>query len=1231
MNTINVILNGKPVIGFEGESILELATRYGYEIPTLCHDPRLEPFSSCFVCVVYVDKMRGMQPSCSTKITEGMSIETETDEVKKARKSALDLLLSNHYADCVAPCKLTCPAGVDVQGYISLIEKGLYSEAIGLIKQTNPLPAICGRVCVRPCEVACRRNLLDEQTGVGIDYLKRFAADQDLASAEHYKPIVAPSTGKKVAIIGGGPGGLSAAYFLQQKGHQCDIYEAAPAVGGWLRYGIPEYRLPNNLIEREVSTITELGVNIFCNQKLGENISYKDLRDQYDATLITIGSQKGTLVGVEGDDAENVFSGIDFLRNMAITGQTYDFSGKIIAVVGGGNTAMDCCRTSIRCGAKKVYVIYRRSEKEMPANPIEIHESKLEGVEYMLLTNPTKVNKDENGILKSVTCVKMELGEPDSSGRRRPVPKEGSEHDIEVDYLLAAIGQKTDVNFINDMNENAREGQFKLNKWGDVDANPNSFETGIPGVFSAGDCVSGPATVIEAINQARIASQSCHQYLTGQPIIQNGYEFISKKDNFKEQKPEEYLSFFKKQLRIEMPVLEPDKRMNFDEVELGYAGEDVAKHETARCLECGCAAYYSCDLKKFATEYHAEQKRFEGTFNEYHIDFSHPFIEIDNNKCILCGRCIRICKEVVGANALGFINRGFDTYVAPSMGQSLTETTCEHCGMCISTCPTAAISENNNFKPGPVKTDVLSAICTFCSVGCQVEYHHVKDFFIGAEGSKGLINTDGNICRFPRFGYQLFNRQRLNAPMAKKEGRLVEISWDEAFSIIESKIQSVEPDENVFFAGGRLSNEELYLIQKFARAGVRTNNISSFHYLERGKGYHDNSAHNVPFNQIGNAKQVYLFGSELNREHAVVGFMLQNAKFKNEIQVNVISTAEHTTEDNKANGILRIKSYYSFIKAANYYLLSNNLQNSLFINDQTNGFEPYKIALLKENYDLLVEKSGVDSKTIEEFADNYNNIHESILIYSERHVDAYTAIEINALSMITGKTGKISAGIIALKELSNSHGLHDMGICPKTGPGNQSLKNDEYHSKLMAAWKVDSLPEIKDYSLVEQLKTYNIKNMFIFGEDPVGCAIDSQEINELLFNSSFICVQDVFLTPTAKVADLVLPMNLPFEEGGSFTNTQKFVQFGNSMSKTTSGKTNLNVLNRLMEMNRLKTYASPEEVSDEIAGLLPAETSALRFEITDNERLARRFNHGCDGIKQMFCEFFTGAILQSKE
>ncbi|HXK50859.1 MAG TPA: FAD-dependent oxidoreductase, partial [Clostridiales bacterium] len=494
MEGIKVYINNSLYEGKSDDTVLDLCRRNGIEIPTLCHDDRLKPYSSCFLCVVEIEGMRTLQPACSSKIREGMKVVTDSERVRKSRKTALELLLSNHYADCLGPCKLTCPAGVDVQGYIALIEKGLYSEAVGLIKEKNPLPAICGRVCVRPCEVACRRNLVDE-TGVGIDYLKRYATDEDFASGSKFMPGKKPATGKKVFVIGAGPAGLTSAYYLALEGHKVDIVEANPYGGGMLRYGIPEYRLPNELLQKEIDSIAELGVTISYGKKFGKEINYDYVKSNYDAMITTVGCQKGAPMRVEDEDAEGVLSGIDYLRTMELTGKKFDFKGKTVATIGGGNTAMDCCRSALRCGASKSYIIYRRTEKEMPANPIEIHESKLEGVEYMFLTAPLKVVKDENGRLKALRCNKMELGAPDESGRRRPVTIEGSEFDIKLDYILGAIRQKTDVDFVENINP-AADGEFKLNKWGDIDADPQTLQTGVKSIFAAGDAVTGAATLI---------------------------------------------------------------------------------------------------------------------------------------------------------------------------------------------------------------------------------------------------------------------------------------------------------------------------------------------------------------------------------------------------------------------------------------------------------------------------------------------------------------------------------------------------------------------------------------------------------------------------------------------------------------------------------------------------------------------------------------------------------------
>jgi len=1227
-NFFNIILDGNIVKGNPGETILELSRRHGIEIPTLCNDDRLEPFTSCYVCVVEIEGIRGHQPACSTKITEGMKIITDNEDIRKSRKMALELMLSNHYADCIGPCRQTCPAGVDVQGYISLIEKGLYNDAVALIKETNPLPAICGRVCVRPCEAECRRNLLGENAPVGIDYLKRFASDIDLESSTKFIPEKKPSSGKKVAIIGAGPGGLSAAYFLQINGHQADIFEASEKSGGWLRYGIPEYRLPNDIVDKEVKNITDLGVNIHYNKKLGGNLSYKELKEKYNAIILTIGSQRGTGIGCEGDDAENVFSGIDFLRNMEATGQRYDFTGKTIAVIGGGNTAMDCCRTSIRCNAKKVYIIYRRTEKEMPANPIEIHESKLEGVEYLFLTLPNKVNKDTDGKLKSITCIRMELGEPDASGRRRPIPVEGSEFTIEVDYALAAIGQKTDVNFIGDINEFAEEGSLQINKWGDIDARKDTLQTGIPSVFAAGDGVTGPATIIEAIAQAKIASTSAHQYLMNLPIEPAKKTFTSRRDNFRKQVPQDYADRFGKQLREEMPTLAPDQRFNFNEVELGYESESIANQETQRCLECGCVAFLDCDLQKYSTAFNANQKGFTGEFKEFNVDFRHPYIEIDNNKCILCGRCIRICREVVGASALGFINRGFDTFVAPSMGDALQDTFCESCGMCLSTCPTGAITENVLFKPGPVKTEEARTICNYCSVGCSIILNHRNGFVMKVTGNKGTVNHDGNLCKYPKFGYQYLNDpERITRPMLKVNGEFQAISFEEALSLIKEKITSVNPDENAFFAGARLSNEEMYLVQKLARAAAKTNNIAGFHYLGRGNAYRLNCELNVPMGNIREASKIFLMGTEINKDHAVTGFLVQNTRHLKRIPVSLITVKENNSMKHKVDEVVKIGSYYYFIKTVNHFLLTNGMENSLFLNDRTTGFEDYKTALLKENYERLVKLSGISGKEmIAQFAEDYNKQMNAVLIFSEKEISSAASTELFILAMITGKLGKTANGIISLKEKNNSQGLFDMGITPDAGPGGQSLRNPDFRQLLKEKWQTDTLP--KDIPDLLKLLTGNaIRNLFIFGEDPVGCAT-VENPKEWIRNADFVMVQDYFMTATALEADLVMPATFPAETGGSYTNAQKVIQEFDALMKPKTEMTSLGQLSAMLEKFGFATLASPKDVFMEFISLLPQKKdhSKLSFHATGEDDFTRIFDHGCDSVVKRFEEEFETAF-----
>jgi formate dehydrogenase major subunit len=704
--SINITINGKNCEAKPNQSVLEACRENGFNIPALCHDPRLKPFGSCMICRVEIEGERGIPLSCGALVRDGMVITTESDAINKSRKINVELMASQHYGDCVAPCEIECPARTDVQGYLKHIANGRYEEAVKLIKETNPLPVVCGRICTRPCETKCRRNIFEGK--IGIAYLKRFAADIDIKKNKPYLPEKKKATEKKAAIIGAGPAGLSAAWYLAQEGHGVTIFEKQENPGGMLRYGIPSYRMPREILDEEVNVIKSLGVEIIYNKEFGKDITAKSLKaDGFGSILLAVGSQKGWPLGIDGEEnCPNVLIGVDYLGALT-RGKQPDFTGKKIAVVGGGNTAMDCVRTAIRLGADNVKLIYRRTIAEMPADEMEIHEAQLEGIEFNILTNPLSVSQKGNTITMKLT--KMELGEPDASGRRSPRPVAGSEYNIEVDYVISAIGQTQDLSFIND------DCNVSINR-DRLSADKTSSMTNIDGIFAAGDAVSGAQTAILAIAGGRKAALAMDKYMKGETISAEiePYNHIKAKD-YKEIDPVSFVNEKNEQIeqieKVNMPVLTKEQRHhNFNEVELGFS-EEQAKREAARCLECGCADADECKLREYATIYKADQFAFieagtQDTQIIYPVDGSHQYIIRDRNKCILCARCVRICVES-GSGVFGFVGRGYDTTVEPPFSMPLgEEKNCNSCGLCVSTCPTGALTPRDNAElPTTAYTD----------------------------------------------------------------------------------------------------------------------------------------------------------------------------------------------------------------------------------------------------------------------------------------------------------------------------------------------------------------------------------------------------------------------------------------------------------------------------------------------------------------------------------------------
>jgi len=476
-----------------------------------------------------------------------------------------------------SPCKSTCPAHIPVQGYIALIGQGKFNKALALIRETTAFVGTLGRVCHHPCELECKRK--DVDSPLAICALKRFAYDVAAPSAPPPQPVERTQT-EKVAIVGAGPAGLSAAYDLVRKGYGVTVYEALPVAGGMLAVGIPAYRLPKDVLQKEIDYIKALGVEIKLNTPIGRDgaPSLEDLRQSYDAVFLAVGAHRSRKLNIPGEALPGVIHSTDFLRALNL-GQEVEL-GKRVAVIGGGNAAVDAARSAIRLGSE-VTIVYRRSRVEMPAIPAEVDAAAEEGVKLHFLAAPVRI-LSEDGRVTAMECIRMELGEPDESGRRRPVPIPGSEFTIEVDTVIVSIGQKPDLSPL---------AEAEATPWGTLTADPDTMATPLEGLFAGGDAVTGPASAVEAVAAGQRAAESIHRYLRGMDLRAGRIFEWPRAADIEVEIP----AGTEKAARREMPTLPmSERRSTFKEVELGLT-EEQAQAEAARCLSCAvCSECLEC-------------------------------------------------------------------------------------------------------------------------------------------------------------------------------------------------------------------------------------------------------------------------------------------------------------------------------------------------------------------------------------------------------------------------------------------------------------------------------------------------------------------------------------------------------------------------------------------------------------------------------------------------------------
>ncbi|MFW9735245.1 formate dehydrogenase subunit alpha [Vibrio parahaemolyticus] len=1247
---IEIVIDGKYRIVEEGLTLLEAAKVCGVEIPSLCGMNKSNEKIPCDLCVVEVES-GATKRACDLKVYRGLNVVTQSEQLSEHRRKALNRIMADHYADCEAPCKTACPAGVDIQSYLYHISQNDHQKAIEVIKRTLPMPLSIGRVCPAFCESECRRSLVDEP--IAIRQLKRHAADADLAAHEAYVPEKKPAKHRKIAVVGSGPGGLTAGYYLSNEGYDVTVFESMPKAGGWLRYGIPEYRLPKDILDKEIELMCRNGMQVETNKKLGVDFTLSQLSEDYDAVCLAVGASQAVEMNYSGSDLDGCYLGVDYLKDY-VTDQNY-VTGKKVAVIGGGNTAIDCARTACRAGADTT-LIYRRTRDEMPAEDYEIVEAEHEGVKFHFLTNPAENIADENGRVKAIRLERMALGEPDASGRRSPKPT-GEFFTEAFDTVIAAVSQKPDLSFLeND------DLSIPLTRWNTSESDSQTMHTGTGNIFSIGDFRRGPATAVEAVGDGRVAAKAIDLFLNGDMADMPKPAFNSRKEQKLVQVDPLHFENIQKVARSIMPELTPAQReQSFAEVELGFDNEEAMK-EAARCLECGCQANTDCALRDYSTEYHAEQHfdvsvdvssasvighqdwldlRAKDLRHKYEVDRSSEFIEFDANRCISCGQCIQACREQAVHGVLSFVSdkngrpalrpndrprfRSDEKGVGCSGLTLMGDSKCVQCGACVQACPTGAMVDSRDRSQG--RTEHLKAvdtICTYCGVGCKLTMFvdEQQNKIRCVKGADSPVNQ-GMLCVKGRFGFDFISsEERLTTPLIRKDGWLQPASWDEAIQLVASKLSTIKQDfgSNALagFSSAKTTNEDNYAFQKFIRRELGTNNVdhcarlchaSSVTGLEASLG---SGAMTNDIPSIKHSDVIFIIGSDTTSAHPIIASHIKQAIRHHGARLIVadpkrVDMAEHAelylahrpgTDVMLLNGVMQ-------------QIIKNGWYDQEYIEERVDGFDTLLQEVMSPAYNLdKVELvTGVKADDIFAMARMIGTAKRTAVYYSmgiTQHTTGHDNVRsIANLQLLCGNIGIEGGGINPLRGQSNVQGACDMGALPNCYPGYQKVYNPIVRQKFAIEWDAPNLPSEQGLTLTEIIDAAckrEVRGMYIMGENPVLSDPNQAHVIEGLEALDFLVVQDIFLTETAQYADVVLPSCSFAEKSGHFTNTERRVQRVNAAVKAPGeAKEDWWIIQAIANaMGSDWHYQCVSEITSEIARVTP-QYAGLRWDaITPN-------------------------------